>query len=86
MCSQYIVTQRAVNCLDFPPVDRSFADIYIVIFQNNMRLTAFNGGKHFNSEVTLSDKRDLTNLCGQTELLLMEDSHVRGKRIILRLK
>lgn len=47
MCSQYIVTQRAVNCLDFPPVDRSFADIYIVIFQDNMRLTAFNGGKAF---------------------------------------
>ena len=29
--------------------------------------------KHLNSEVTLSDKRDLTNLCGQTELLLMKD-------------
>ena len=42
--------------------------------------------KHLNSEVTLSDKRDLTHLYGQTELLLMEDSHVRGKRIILRLK
>lgn len=49
MCSQYIVTQRAVNCLDFPTGDHSFADIYIVIFQNNMRLTAFNGGKAFKS-------------------------------------
>ena len=47
MCSQYIVTQRAINCLDFPTGDHSFADIYIVIFQNNMRLTAFNGGKAF---------------------------------------